>query len=262
MRILVLEDDPDDWLILQQYAERLSIPECPQLEFELAGSLSCAEGKVQAQSYDVIIADFHLSDGVALDFLVAQLQRSPTLYVLLVTNDEQLVTLPEVGELLRSSRVSFSVKSDLDARRLQSELRAAANVTGQGTRYRPLRRRVLLVDDDPQEVEILRWHCEQIDGISAEIDWARDTGEALQRTGDTNYDLVLVDFRLQGELGTETIARLEDAGVKASMFLISDAPSFLGSQEALRCLGQRRAGFISKRRLDPDRIRQVLQSRT
>lgn len=260
MKVLVLEDDTEDWLLLQHQLRSVDLPVKQEVELELASTLSAAGEKTRQRCYDFMIADFHLPDGVALDFLFSELQRCPTMYALLVSNDEQLVTLPAVGELLRSNRVSFCVKSDLDQFRLQAEFRAAQCVSGVAD-TEPHRKSILLVDDDPDEREMLRWHCEQLTGMEVDVDWARDTGEALRKAAAGHYSLILVDFRLDQEIGTETIRQLQDAGIRAPMFIISDAPSFLASQEAMRCLGHRRAGFISKRRLDSQRLQQVLQAK-
>lgn len=261
MKILVIEDDYEDWLLLRALMRSLKLPELGRLEAFHASSLKEAAALLRQHDPDMVIADFYLPEGCTLELLSGEVARNPHLYVLLVSNDEHLVTLPEVGELLRERRVSFSVKNDIDARRLAAELRAGSSVSSD--RHAPSREEtlhVLLVDDDPAEVEILQDHCDRMAGVDLRVHWAGNTVEALRKVSGEQYALILVDYLLRGELGTHTIERLRETGVDAQIFLVSGMTGFAGAEEdVLRFLGRQQVGFISKQRLTGDRIRQALR---
>ncbi len=260
MRILALEDDAEDWMLLQAYLRNMNSTEFPHFDLERAASLAEAERSITAAAFDVLIADYHLPDGESLKFVSEQWRFHPHLYVLLVSSDEQLVTRPEVGELLRSRRVSFCVKSDLDLDRLRSELRASAMFSDRESGSAPLGHlKILQIDDDPAEREVLEWHCEKIRDVKLEVDWVSNSRDALQKISEETYDLILVDYRLGGELGTDVIDLLNAHGVHSNIVLCSGTSLFLSSKEALRCLGHQRASFISKSRLDESRLRQALR---
>ncbi len=262
IRILVLEDDDTDWLMLEELFqdERLSA----HCSFELArvASLAAARLRLQESEFHLLIVGYYLPDGSPPEFLNEALVRHPHLRVLLVSGDAQLVTRLEVGELLQVPRVSFYAKSDLQVESLQHELKNCTAHTRRSESGADKKRKILLVDDDPEELQVLASHCDKIDEAQLEIDWAPNSRTALDKISNMQYDLILVDYRLTGEVGTDVIESLHQAGVTATIMLIAGSASFFGSREALRCLGHQRAGFISKQCMDDDRLRQVLNLQT
>ncbi|MBI5663671.1 MAG: sigma-54-dependent Fis family transcriptional regulator [Nitrospirae bacterium] len=64
-RILFIEDDAVDRMAFKRFAEREGFP----YEYVMAGSVAEAEGQLKAGAFDLVIADYMLGDGTALDIL-------------------------------------------------------------------------------------------------------------------------------------------------------------------------------------------------
>jgi formate hydrogenlyase transcriptional activator len=69
-------------------------------------------------------------------------------------------------------------------------------------------RRILIVDDEPLNLDLLR---QEIEIIGYEIDEARDGHEALRRCGEALPDLILLDIMMPGMDGLEVCRRLKAA---------------------------------------------------
>lgn len=68
--------------------------------------------------------------------------------------------------------------------------------------------RVLLLEDDEQMARVL---SEGLGVWNHEVIWARTCVEAWERLGAGAVDLVIVDWRLSGERGTELIRRIRES---------------------------------------------------
>lgn len=67
------------------------------------------------------------------------------------------------------------------------------------------RTRVLLVDDEKDFVELL---AERLAGRGLTVDTCSTGNEALERSGDGNYDAVVLDLEMPGMDGIETLKKL------------------------------------------------------
>jgi CheY-like chemotaxis protein len=121
----------------------------------------------------------------------------------------------------------------------------------QRARPAPLKRRVLVVDDDP---DVLAWCSEVFRRAGAEVDVAREPLALVQdpREGGT-YDLVLVDIFMPAFGGVELIGHfLKDVRNLASRFYAISASDEPGLRESARRAGA--DGYLPK----PLRVRQML----
>ena len=72
--------------------------------------------------------------------------------------------------------------------------------------------RLLMIDDNPLDVEIVRAMLGQYSRAKFELDSLHSTEAALAKLLGTQYDLVLLDYNLPGEDGLAFLQRLERAG--------------------------------------------------
>lgn len=61
MKILLIEDSPTDRLLFKWAASRL------QLEFKISSTVAEAVEVVAKEVFDIVLADYHLSDGTGLE---------------------------------------------------------------------------------------------------------------------------------------------------------------------------------------------------
>ena len=68
--------------------------------------------------------------------------------------------------------------------------------------------RLLMIDDNPLDIEIVRAMLSQYQRVSFELDFLHASETALERLKGTPYDLVLLDHNLPGEDGLSFLKRL------------------------------------------------------
>ena len=70
IRILLIEDDTIDQLAFKRYIEKEKLT----FQLEIVKSLSEAKATLTARSFDIIVSDYHLGDGTALE--VCEIERA------------------------------------------------------------------------------------------------------------------------------------------------------------------------------------------
>jgi len=78
---------------------------------------------------------------------------------------------------------------------------------------------ILLVDDDPDILEIIRLDLE--DDSSFTVDTCGTSAEALKKTQTTRYDVIVTDWRMPVMNGTQLIRTLRANGCKSRIILYS-----------------------------------------
>ncbi|MEW6057391.1 MAG: sigma-54 dependent transcriptional regulator [Bdellovibrionota bacterium] len=81
-----------------------------------------------------------------------------------------------------------------------------------------LRPRILVVDDDEQIADILTLRLES-EGYR--VDTCSSVGPALEKLACNQYSLILLDLRLQGENGVESLPRFRDIDSEVPIFIIT-----------------------------------------
>jgi CheY-like chemotaxis protein len=82
------------------------------------------------------------------------------------------------------------------------------------------RHRLLVIDDDPSELEMLRAAFPQDEFDLLEV---RDADEALELLDDARPDLVILDWKLPGGGGAETLAELKLRNPDLPVIVLDDA---------------------------------------
>jgi signal transduction histidine kinase len=124
---------------------------------------------------------------------------------------------------------------------------------------KPSRLRVLLVEDDPLDSElILRAMGNGTFAVEHQV--VQTAEEFTARISKNSYDVILADYRLPGWNGMETVEILRREGLDIPVVLVSGA---LGEQKAVECIKQGAADYVLKDHLAslPASVRRVIEEK-
>jgi hypothetical protein len=116
---------------------------------------------------------------------------------------------------------------------------------GRGEANVARRLRVLVVEDDPSDVELVL-HALRTGGIEADRDVVQTPEEFMQCIRKNNYAVVLSDYNLLEWNGLETVEILRREGLDVPVILVSGA---LGEVKAVECIKQGAADYVLKDQL-------------
>ena len=94
--------------------------------------------------------------------------------------------------------------------------------------------RLLMIDDNPLDVEIVRAMLGQYSRAKFELDSLQATEAALAKLMGTQYDLVLLDYNLPGEDGLTFLKRLEGVGEMPPVIMLTGDGDERLAAEAMR----------------------------
>ncbi|HEX9605200.1 MAG TPA: response regulator, partial [Myxococcales bacterium] len=163
--VVLLNQHPVEQALLRYFLTSEGVP---------SSSLSPRAGldALAAMAPDLVIADAAGAHGCA------QLrQRLP---------DARIVALAEAGDVEGAHAV---LRRPLDFHRLNRDLRPLLEAGAQATSQ--VRRRVLLVDDDPDVLEVTR---KALEAVGCSVTCIADSSEVLRAPPGDGYDLVLLDL--------------------------------------------------------------------
>ena len=123
----------------------------------------------------------------------------------------------------------------------------------------PAKLRVLVVEDDPDDVE-LELHALRKAGFATDPDTIRTREEFQQKLSKNRYDIVLADYRLPGWNGMETVEMLRKEGMDVPVILVSGA---LGELKAVECIKEGAADYVLKDHLVrlPECVRRAIREK-
>ena len=107
-------------------------------------------------------------------------------------------------------------------------------------------RRVLLVEDDPGDVELLRRYLGRA-GLEVEIDQVPRLSDALDRLGTHAYDVVLADLGLPDACGLDSVFRIQNTAPDVPLIILSGLEDDTMAVKAVQAGAQ---DFLAKDRLD------------
>ncbi len=116
--------------------------------------------------------------------------------------------------------------------------------------------RLLVVEDDPDDFLILRKMLEASPNFSCEMDHVLNYDGAMIKLGLGNYDVCLLDFRLQGKTGLEFLSESNKKGYKTPVIFLTGQGDHQVDMEAMK---QGAADFLHKAKLDPDRLERAIR---
>ena len=119
LRVLLLEDDPDDVLLTREAADEV---EWGHFEIDLSETSSQALKRMEAVDYDVALVDYNLGADTGLDFLVAARAAGHDVPAIMITGRDDAATAVAA---MQAGVAEFITKQSLTAEVLGRALRAA-----------------------------------------------------------------------------------------------------------------------------------------
>jgi PAS domain S-box-containing protein len=107
--------------------------------------------------------------------------------------------------------------------------------------------RVLLVEDDPDDYELIRKYVSQIKNSHYDFTWASSYSTGLEKLAASQFHLILLDFRLGPHTGLEFLQEADRRQSTAPVVFLTGLDDFDTDLKTMRAGA---ADFISKNRLD------------
>jgi DNA-binding NarL/FixJ family response regulator len=115
--------------------------------------------------------------------------------------------------------------------------------------------RILIADDHPIVREGLKQILRQTPDLEI-ADEARDGEEAIQKVGNQDYDLVLLDISLPGRSGLDILKQLKCLKPDLSILVLSMHPE---EQYAIRAIRAGASGYLTKESASAELIKAIRQ---
>jgi DNA-binding response OmpR family regulator len=91
--------------------------------------------------------------------------------------------------------------------------------------------KILYADDDPSIRSAVRG---EITDAGYELDEANDGYEAIQKLGEENYDLLLLDINMPGKSGLDVLKFIRDKNLPCRVIMLSGRVGFSVATETLK----------------------------
>lgn len=202
MKLLYVEDNPFDL----DLTRRALLKQIPSLEWDTAGGVSEAIGKLGNQHYDVVLLDMWLQDGCGMDVLLHVRRQNLELAVVIVagSGDEGSAI-----QYLKAGAQDYVPKRGMYLEQLGGHLMRAQERLRDNIRPNTVLT-VLFVESSPDDVDLTRRHFDrraphiplevQPDGAAA-LAWLAQPGH--------HVDVAFLDLRLPGMTGLELLENLQ-----------------------------------------------------
>src|SRR4030042_6518667 len=116
---------------------------------------------------------------------------------------------------------------------------------------------ILVIDDDPADVEILRRLLEQIEGWKIKSLVCNDAGTGRAEALRCQVDLIFLDYLLGGETGLEVFHEIREGGCVLPVIMFTGH----GSEEvAVQAMKDGGSDYLVKGRITPDSLRLVISN--
>ncbi len=168
--------------------------------------------------------------------------------VILLTQDTKVDLNGNTLSLINDRRVRFVLKQGLTAEELRGHVYDAISETIS----------VLVVDDDPEEIELTTHMLGKEAKYAFQVTAAHTLDEALDAMRCDSFDVVLLDYRLGAMRGTEAIEKFNEAGFNVPVVLTSQHDDVSHDETALRLLGRRNMRFLSKQQFEQGQLARSL----
>jgi len=119
IKVLVIEDDPDDAALIQHYLRQPGSPEA-RLEVDCAGGLAEGIRRLKEESYDAVLIDLMLPDSHGIQTFLELQKGRGDVPILVMTGLEDVTTAVEA---MRLGAQDYLVKGTSDARLLKRAIR-------------------------------------------------------------------------------------------------------------------------------------------
>ena len=111
--------------------------------------------------------------------------------------------------------------------------------------------RVLVVDDDEDDVYLVRAMFAEIDDLHTSVDFENSFPKALERLARERHDIYLVDYRIGAETGIEWLRSARERGLTAPVIMLTGHGSHKVDLEAMQAGA---ADYLVKSRIDSTQL--------
>src|SRR5581483_8077078 len=123
LRVLIADDDEDDYLLTRDLLVRI---ERPRFQLDWASTYEGALQAIESNQHDVYLFDYHLGHSDGLQLLREALARGCKAPIILLTGNDNWETDVEA---MKAGAADYLVKGHLDARLLERSIRYAIERT-------------------------------------------------------------------------------------------------------------------------------------
>jgi DNA-binding NarL/FixJ family response regulator len=224
MRVLLIEDDPDDRIVVRHLTGRLEQP----CALDTADTLAAAIAKLAEDSFDAVLLDMRLPDGEGLDALRKVRKASSDVAIVILTGfeDERLA-----HDALRSGAQDYLVKGRVTASSIERALGyAVARVRGERARreaetLRALTRLALTAAHEINnpltivlgQLQLLEAEFNRSSVVCARIAPALEAGERIRRIVELMTRITRLETKEYGATLPEILDLWRSAGLAADV---------------------------------------------
>lgn len=238
IRILVIEDDDEEFLLLEELFRTQSRYARESFHLELAKSIPIAMDKLADANWDLFLVDYHLGRCSGLDFILEVQSSGIQVPALLVTGQDEIDFPQEAEVLIDAGRLRFLHKRDMN---WNSVFKGIKDLI-----HRQLS--VLLVDDDLADLEMIQAALRETGLIHFEVATARTLDEARSQLVTLSFDVIVLDYRLHGTLGSELMPDIACLRPRPFTLVCSSTGEAENDPQIIEAVETGHAGFFQKSR--------------
>jgi len=197
-KVLLIEDDEFDQIAFRQFVENKRLP----YDYKITGSISEAQSILAAKQFDVIIADYMLGDGTALNIL-DMVKNTPVIFITGAGNEEIAVKawkggaydyLPKKLNFLEA--IPEAVEKAVERKRMMED-----------ARYK-----LLLIEDDKLDQMAFKRYVET-EKLLYDYQIANSISEARSTLDSEKFDIIVSDYSLGDGTALDILNIVEDTPV-------------------------------------------------
>lgn len=236
IHILVIEDDEEEFLLLQELFRTQNHYARDNFHIEFANSIPIAMEKLADAQWDLFIVDYHLGRSNGIEFILEVASAGVRVPALLVTGQKDLEIPVEAQALMSEGRMRFLHKGDLNWKTLEEGMRVLVSRT----------LTLLMVDDDAEDFEILRDALRDTALVHFEVKHAESVAAARNLLRERNFDVIVLDHQLAGEVGSELMPDIEGLVPRPYTVICSSSDAAPKDPRFSRAMAAGHAGVFNK----------------
>lgn len=255
VKILYLDENPGEAKELDQaLAPIRQEGRHTKIEVVSVTDEAAALERLASEPPDLLFVGYSRQDGKATERFVNRIigksQHPP---VVLVIGLQRLELSQGLLSAVAESHLRILQKQSMDAQAISQLLDDLLGKT-----YR-----VLILDDEENEFKAIKMQLGFHTGGHFDCVWAASVRQAhdILAENPSEFDAFIVDYKLSGELGTEFLRELIQAGCSQPIVLATGHSALELDEELLRMVSTGQAKFLSKSNLSTDSLIKRLQIR-
>ena len=116
--------------------------------------------------------------------------------------------------------------------------------------------RVLLIEDNPGDAHLVRLYLEEADPAGFEVEVADRLNTAIERLGENDYDIILLDLSLPDSDGIETLNSILDVGLGIPVVVLTGYDDALIGSAAVQSGA---LDYLVKKDVNPGTLSRVIR---